>query len=328
MLWLMLAGVCLGKQLYLSDGGIIECKSFRLQGDQVIVLVNRDTLLELERKEVDLRRSFRHSGKKSRQHKNERHDAVVTQPVATKTSGNIVASSVAVKPPVTVAAPTARPVAAGVPAVASKPVSSVPAAVASVATAASTTAPASATKEPARLATTANTAAEPAAPLDKAEIERRIKQSNEMMTEALRNNDRELMKKAMELQQSTVPQESRQQARVWGLKFILIVLICSLLIVVSMWFVFAKAGEPGWKSLVPFYNIYILMLIAGKPGWWFFLLLIPLVGAAVYLMAILALAERFGKGALFGIGLTFLPMFFFPLLAFGGVQIEEFQFGS
>jgi hypothetical protein len=104
--------------------------------------------------------------------------------------------------------------------------------------------------------------------------------------------------------------------------FLLTLLVVCLLLVVSTWVVFEKAGESGWKSLVPFYNTYILLIIAGKPGWWLLLLLVPVVNVVFYLLAMLSLAEKFGKGALFGIGLWLLPMFFFPILAFGGAQYE------
>jgi hypothetical protein len=39
-----------------------------------------------------------------------------------------------------------------------------------------------------------------------------------------------------------------------------------VLIVVSMWKVFVKAGQPGWGCLIPIYNLYLMLKIAGKPG--------------------------------------------------------------
>lgn len=36
----------------------------------------------------------------------------------------------------------------------------------------------------------------------------------------------------------------------------------------------------------------------------------------------IALAERFGKGAGFGIGLAFLGIIFFPILAFGDARYQ------
>lgn len=38
--------------------------------------------------------------------------------------------------------------------------------------------------------------------------------------------------------------------------------------IVSLWFIFAKAGEEGWKSIIPFYNSYMQFKIAGKSNLW------------------------------------------------------------
>lgn len=106
------------------------------------------------------------------------------------------------------------------------------------------------------------------------------------------------------------------------LTFMLLMLALCVLIIAAQWIIFQKAGQAGWKCLVPFYNAYILMQIAGKPGWWMFLLFIPLVGVAIMLFAMLSLAKKFGRSELFGVGLLLLPMIFFPLLAFGGSDYE------
>jgi len=90
-----------------------------------------------------------------------------------------------------------------------------------------------------------------------------------------------------------------------------------LLLVASTWKVFVKAGEPGWAAVVPIYNLLILLKIAGKPAWWLVLLLIPIVNIPILLLTFISLAERFGKGAGFGVGLLFLAPVFYPLLAWG-----------
>jgi hypothetical protein len=54
--------------------------------------------------------------------------------------------------------------------------------------------------------------------------------------------------------------------------------VSGLLIIVAWWVFFEKAGQSGVKSLIPFYNSYVLLEISGKPGWWFILLLVPVVG--------------------------------------------------
>ncbi len=47
------------------------------------------------------------------------------------------------------------------------------------------------------------------------------------------------------------------------------------------WVVFTKAGEERWKSLIPIYNLYVLLRIVGRPGWWLILYLIPIVNVVV-----------------------------------------------
>lgn len=43
--------------------------------------------------------------------------------------------------------------------------------------------------------------------------------------------------------------------------------------IIGKWKLFKKANKPGWASIIPFYNSYVLTEIAGL-NWWFFLLLI------------------------------------------------------
>ena len=50
--------------------------------------------------------------------------------------------------------------------------------------------------------------------------------------------------------------------------------------IVCMWKLFEKAGEPGWKCLIPIYNAYIFMKICweGKYFWIMLLLLLSVSG--------------------------------------------------
>lgn len=85
----------------------------------------------------------------------------------------------------------------------------------------------------------------------------------------------------------------------------------------AMWSIFMKAGEEGWKSLIPFYNIYILFRITWDSGILFLLLFVPVVGVVVYWITEYKLCRAFGKGTLFFIGmLLFMPVFW-GILAFG-----------
>src|SRR4051812_26873911 len=49
------------------------------------------------------------------------------------------------------------------------------------------------------------------------------------------------------------------------------------------WKVFTKAGQPGWASMVPIYNMYILCKVGGKPGWWVVLMFVPLVNFIIFI---------------------------------------------
>jgi len=90
-----------------------------------------------------------------------------------------------------------------------------------------------------------------------------------------------------------------------------------ILIIVSFWKVFEKAGHPGWASIIPIYNTYILIKVAQQPWWWLILMFIPLVNIVFALLLSLEVAKKFGRGTGFGVGLFFLPIVFYPILAFG-----------
>ena len=54
--------------------------------------------------------------------------------------------------------------------------------------------------------------------------------------------------------------------------------------IVALWKVFTKAGQPGWGILIPFLNIYFMCKIAGRPGWWLILMLIPFVNIIILII--------------------------------------------
>jgi hypothetical protein len=104
--------------------------------------------------------------------------------------------------------------------------------------------------------------------------------------------------------------------------FLFIQLALIVFIVVTMWKIFTKAGKPGWACIIPIYNIFVLLDIAGKPAWWFILFLIPVVNLIVMILVLAGLAANFGKGGGFVVGLIFLPIIFYPILAFGSAQYK------
>jgi hypothetical protein len=101
---------------------------------------------------------------------------------------------------------------------------------------------------------------------------------------------------------------------------IIIYLAVVVTLIAAMWSIYTKAGQPGWASIVPIYNIIVLLEIVGKPWWWLFLMCIPFVNFIILIMVYHNLSLSFGKGSGFTAGLIFLGIIFVPMLAFGDAK--------
>jgi len=102
------------------------------------------------------------------------------------------------------------------------------------------------------------------------------------------------------------------------LYFAFIAAICALM----FWKIFTKAGEAGWKSMIPIYNAIILLKIVGRPSWWFILYFIPVVNLIIAILVAIDLAKSFGKSTGFAIGLIFLAPIFYLILGFGDATYQ------
>lgn len=100
-----------------------------------------------------------------------------------------------------------------------------------------------------------------------------------------------------------------------------------VLLIIAQWKIFTKAGEAGWKSLIPIYNMVILFKISGLSPWLLLLCLlawIPVVGSLIVLglaiVSMVKLGKAFGRSTGFIIGLILLPSIFELILGFGSAQ--------
>jgi len=93
--------------------------------------------------------------------------------------------------------------------------------------------------------------------------------------------------------------------------------------IVTMWKIFTKAGKPGWACLIPFYNIFVMIDIAGKPAWYFLMFFIPFANFVFAILILAGVAKNFGKGGGFVVGMLFLGIIFFPILAFGSASYNK-----
>lgn len=106
----------------------------------------------------------------------------------------------------------------------------------------------------------------------------------------------------------------------------LVVLLAYVLFValalVAMWRLFTKAGQPGWAALIPIYNSYVLIKIAGRPWWWLLLLLVPFLNIVISIIIGIDVAQRFGKGPVFGAALCGLLGIGYIILGFDKSQYQ------
>jgi len=117
-------------------------------------------------------------------------------------------------------------------------------------------------------------------------------------------------------------------------------LVYLLLTLVGNWVLFMKAGEPGWKSIIPYYNLYTEFdLFWSTKAFWIIigmavltgicsamdhtvagiisLILNLLVSVAYYIVLPIKVAKAFDRGILFGIGIILFQPIFKLILGLG-----------
>lgn len=102
--------------------------------------------------------------------------------------------------------------------------------------------------------------------------------------------------------------------------FFVFYLVALFLIIAGMWKTFQKAGKPGWAAIIPFYNIYVMIEIVGKPTIWLLWCLLPCVNFVFGIWLTNLISKSFGKEEGFTVGLILLSFIFWPILGFGSAK--------
>ena len=84
---------------------------------------------------------------------------------------------------------------------------------------------------------------------------------------------------------------------------------------------YGRAGRPGWAAIIPYYNLVVLSRVAGKPGWWCILLLIPVVNIVFMVLVAHGVSRNFGFGAGMTVLQIFIPVVAMPILGFGNMGV-------
>ena len=129
---------------------------------------------------------------------------------------------------------------------------------------------------------------------------------------------------------------------VLGGMYLIFAFVWWILQIIANWNIFTKAGEAGWKSLIPIYGDYVSYKIAWQTSyfWLSFILgivasyissanlnesmflalivtLLRIVLVVINIMYCIKLSRAFGHGIGFAIGLILLQPIFLLILGFG-----------
>ncbi|WNJ16828.1 signal peptidase I [Pontibacter sp. G13] len=86
---------------------------------------------------------------------------------------------------------------------------------------------------------------------------------------------------------------------------------------VGRWKLFEKAGQAGWKALIPVYSEYITLQLIGKPIWWLILLFIPVANVLVGVAMQIEFVKSYGKYKLVEhMGALLIPFIYLPKIGF------------
>lgn len=125
-----------------------------------------------------------------------------------------------------------------------------------------------------------------------------------------------------------------------------VVVVLYVITVIAYWQIFKKAGEKGWKSLIPAYNSYIMYKISWKTSMFWIEIALGVLYSILYgisyssgsavlsvlayivyiavivigIMVLHKLSKAFGHGVGFTVGLVLLCPIFILILAFGSSQ--------
>lgn len=110
-----------------------------------------------------------------------------------------------------------------------------------------------------------------------------------------------------------------------GAAILIISMVASVLIIISMWKIFKKAGKNGWEAIVPIYNVIVLLEVSEIPLWQIVFYFIPFANIYITFKQYIELSKKFGKSTGFGVLTVFFPIICLPILAFGNAKYEKNQ---
>lgn len=105
-----------------------------------------------------------------------------------------------------------------------------------------------------------------------------------------------------------------------GIGILVAYIIVYLFMALCLALIAKKQGKSFGGSLVmaiiPIANVILFLQLSGKPWWWLFLFIIPIVNLVLYIIALIGLSERMKRPGWFAVILILFPIVGMPILAF------------
>lgn len=93
-----------------------------------------------------------------------------------------------------------------------------------------------------------------------------------------------------------------QMSPAFGVAYFIFWIIIYVYFAICLMMIANKTSTANsWFAWIPILNVFLMLMIAKKPLWWFILLLIPLVNIVIGIIVWMAVAEARGKPSWVGI---------------------------
>lgn len=130
---------------------------------------------------------------------------------------------------------------------------------------------------------------------------------------------------------------------VYRQSIITVIVLIVIFMIIVMWKIFKKTGNKGWKCLIPIYSSIVEFKFLDISIWMISLVLLSnivsgiaqvrsstilnlisyVIELPVSILVSKKMAEKFRKSSGFAVGLFFLPIIFYPILAFGPAKYKK-----
>lgn len=114
--------------------------------------------------------------------------------------------------------------------------------------------------------------------------------------------------------------------KMFCLVYFSLTILLFLILMISWYKIFTKAGNKGYKAFIPFYNFWTLFEIGDVKGSYSLFILIPIFGIIIFIVyyykALVEIVRRFEKERIIATLCIFFPIFIYPYLAFSSCNYE------